>query len=536
MRTTAEATSQELTIKTLSYGQRWTIKDTYTASNGTTSDVKYTVAAPTDSNLIDSNIKSGVTIFGVTGSYSASSTVTAEWQQSNPSSSANPYNKYVIKKDGTVQSDLTITVTPSVSISYNSSTHNYTATGAAVAGGALRGTTTVTGGTEAYNAGWDYGQTQRVRSTATATSQETTIKSLSFGERWTITDTYTASNGTTSTVKYTVAAPARPADPTITAVWEQTNPSSSANPYNKYVVKKDGTAISGLTITVTAGASISYNSSTHKYTATGTASAGGGQRGTATATSGTEAYEAGSSAGYSNAHLTSSWNSNDTMLTVSKTTSGSANSASFTVGAKATLTYNSSAHTYTATAQAKVDGTVHGSSDSTTSGTQAYEAGYLNGVSNSWIIYTTDTSNDQGTLAANSRIAIVYTDTGGTQHIRGTWGTPGGGGSSSVVADYAIVSKVPSSWAGDVYYADPGDVLKIFRKNPADETVLGVDMYIEINDSGGGGGSDHPNSVTFTKGSMTTEQAGGRTIYRFTYSLTNTTGNWPYSGRTTFYY
>ena len=61
--------------------------------------------------------------------------------------------------------------------------------------------------TSVYNDGWDYGQTQRVRSTRNATSSELTIKSLSFGERWTILDTYTKSNGTTSEVKYTVQAP-----------------------------------------------------------------------------------------------------------------------------------------------------------------------------------------------------------------------------------------------------------------------------------------------------------------------------------------
>lgn len=58
-----------------------------------------------------------------------------------------------------------------------------------------------------YNSGWDYGQTRRVRTAADAGSQDITIKSLDFGQRWTITDTYTKSNGTTSTVKYTVAAP-----------------------------------------------------------------------------------------------------------------------------------------------------------------------------------------------------------------------------------------------------------------------------------------------------------------------------------------
>lgn len=58
-----------------------------------------------------------------------------------------------------------------------------------------------------YNSGWDYGQTRRVRTAADAGSQDITIKSLDFDQRWTITDTYTKSNGTTSTVKYTVAAP-----------------------------------------------------------------------------------------------------------------------------------------------------------------------------------------------------------------------------------------------------------------------------------------------------------------------------------------
>ena len=61
--------------------------------------------------------------------------------------------------------------------------------------------------TAAYNKGWDYGITQRTRSTRAATSQELTIKSLSYGERWTIVDTYTKSNGSTEEVKYTVSAP-----------------------------------------------------------------------------------------------------------------------------------------------------------------------------------------------------------------------------------------------------------------------------------------------------------------------------------------
>ena len=59
-----------------------------------------------------------------------------------------------------------------------------------------------------YNAGWDYGLTQITRSARAATSQETTVKTLDYSERWTIVDTRKASNGTTTDVKYTVAAKA----------------------------------------------------------------------------------------------------------------------------------------------------------------------------------------------------------------------------------------------------------------------------------------------------------------------------------------
>ena len=58
-----------------------------------------------------------------------------------------------------------------------------------------------------YNAGWDYGLTQKVRSTGNAASGDITVKSLDPGQRWKITDTYTKSDGTTSVVDYVVAAP-----------------------------------------------------------------------------------------------------------------------------------------------------------------------------------------------------------------------------------------------------------------------------------------------------------------------------------------
>jgi hypothetical protein len=59
-----------------------------------------------------------------------------------------------------------------------------------------------------YNDGWNYGQTQILRTTRDATSQELTIKELDYSERFTIIDTYTKPDGTTSDVKYTVAAKA----------------------------------------------------------------------------------------------------------------------------------------------------------------------------------------------------------------------------------------------------------------------------------------------------------------------------------------
>lgn len=73
--------------------------------------------------------------------------------------------------------------------------------------------------TATYNAGWDYGQTQIARTTRAATSQETTIKTLDYNERFTIIDTYTKSNGTTSTIKYIVAAKDVPSATVSAGTW-----------------------------------------------------------------------------------------------------------------------------------------------------------------------------------------------------------------------------------------------------------------------------------------------------------------------------
>lgn len=93
-------------------------------------------------------------------------------------------------------------------ITYNPTTHKYTAIAQAKVDDVVRGdASSVIGGTEAYEAGWDYGLSQIVRTARTATSQELTVKSLAYGERWTIVDTKTSSSGSTTKTKYTVEAP-----------------------------------------------------------------------------------------------------------------------------------------------------------------------------------------------------------------------------------------------------------------------------------------------------------------------------------------
>ena len=58
-----------------------------------------------------------------------------------------------------------------------------------------------------YNAGWDYGQTQRVRTTGAPGTSEVIIKTLDYDEKFKITDTYTKSDGTTFNTTYTLKAP-----------------------------------------------------------------------------------------------------------------------------------------------------------------------------------------------------------------------------------------------------------------------------------------------------------------------------------------
>jgi hypothetical protein len=198
-------------IKTLDYGEKWRVQVTLKNSSGSDVTSDYVVASKAD------RYNDGYDAAKMSGSWSN--------------------NKLTISKNTTGSASLSYTVSAAVTLTYNSSTHKYTASGSASCDGAARNTATTTSGTEAYDAGVTAGNTAGYNSAKMSGS-------------W---------NGAT------------------------------------YTVTKNTTGSASLTVTV--GASISYNSSTHKYTAN--ANAGGSSR--ASATSGTEAYDAGVAAGKSSA-------------------------------------------------------------------------------------------------------------------------------------------------------------------------------------------------------------------------------------------
>ena len=113
-------------------------------------------------------------------------------------------------------------------------------------------------------------------------------------------------------------------------------------------------------------AGISYNSSTHKYTAKALCD----DDLMDSTDSGTEAYDAGRTAGYNSA--TGSYTKSGGVLKISKTTGGTAFPISFSIDAA--ITYDSTTHKYTAKALCDDD-----LMDSTESGTQAYDAGVTAG-------------------------------------------------------------------------------------------------------------------------------------------------------------
>ena len=153
---------------------------------------------------------------------------------------------WTVTKGTTGTDSVSLTLSATASISYDSTTHKYTATGKARASNADRASATATSGTEAYDAGVTAGNTAGYNSAKLSGSFS--------GAVWTVT------MGTTGT--------------------------------------------DSVSLTLSATASISYDSTTHKYTATGKARANNADRASATATSGTEAYDAGSTAGWTGCYYT----------------------------------------------------------------------------------------------------------------------------------------------------------------------------------------------------------------------------------------
>ena len=214
------------------------------------------------------------------------------------------------------------------------------------------------------------------------------------------------------------------------------------------------------TFTVTAGnPTYSYNSSTHKYALTGTALVNSSQKASGVSSTGTEAYDAGVSAGKSAAGISTSWGtgSGANVLTVERALSSSTKSATFTVTAgNPTYSYNSSTHKYALTGTALVNNT-HRASGVSSTGTEAYDGGYSDGNSagyssgysagygngktdgansagnSAWFHYASGAgSNHQGTLSANSYVSIGYVNAAGTTIWKDdtTWLTPNGGGTT----------------------------------------------------------------------------------------------------------
>ena len=233
---------------------------------------------------------------------------------------------WTVTKGTSGTDSVSLTLSATAAISYDSTTHKYTATGKARANNADRASATATSGTEAYDAGVSAGNTAGYNSAKLSGSFS--------GAVWTVT------KGTTGT--------------------------------------------DSVSLTLSATAAISYDSTTHKYTATGKARASNADRASATATSGTEAYDAGvtagTTAGYNSAKVQGSWSGN--VWTVSKVSSGStSNSVNTTVTASASIAYDSSTHKYTATGKASAGGAVRDTATST-GGTEAWDAGLIQGNNN----------------------------------------------------------------------------------------------------------------------------------------------------------
>lgn len=115
-------------------------------------------------------------------------------------------------------------------------------------------------------------------------------------------------------------------------------------------------------------------------------------------------------AGYSGCHLSETWGSGNesNKVVIGKTTSGSANSLTFTITSESSISYNTSTHTYTASGKAKVNGTQKDSS-SAISGTEAYDAGHTAGK-NATTISKSGWNSYSGSTVPAGRTLTLTTD------------------------------------------------------------------------------------------------------------------------------
>ena len=353
---------------------------------------------------------------GVTAGTSAGATAAGVTEAWGTGSAANKLT--VTRAANTSAKSVTHEITAGVvSVTYTTSTHKYTATGKAYVDGTEKASSTRASGTEAYDAGVTAGTSAGATAagvteawgTGSAANKLTVTRKVNTDTK-SVTHEITAGvvsvTYTTSTHKYTATGKAyvdgtekasstkasgteaydagvtdgKAAGATAAGVTGAWGTGDLAHVYT--VTKTANTATQSLSCTVTASADISYNSSTHKYTATGKALGNAAVKKTATKASGTEAYDAGVTAGGTAAGVTASWGASSAAnkLTISRAANNSTKSLTYTITSSADISYNSSTHKYTATGKALVDGTAK-SSSTKAGGTEAYDAGVTDGKS-----------------------------------------------------------------------------------------------------------------------------------------------------------
>lgn len=181
----------------------------------------------------------------------------------------------------------------------------------------------------------------------------------------------------------------------------------------QWLVTKGTTGTNQVGITISA--TIAYDTTTHKYTAK--ANADGSL--IDSVESGTQAYTAGTTAGYNSAKVQGSWSNN--VWTVSKVSSGStSDSVNTTVTAAATISYDSTTHKYTATAKASAGGAVR-DTKTAVSGTEAFTAGNTAGYNSAklsgsfsgavWTVTKGTTGSDSVSLTLSATASISYDPT-----------------------------------------------------------------------------------------------------------------------------